>query len=213
LRATLAAPFRDRNFRQLINFLFLWNFAANLAIPFFSVFMLERLGMPLSGVIALGVLSQLSRILFARVWGPFADKFGSKAVLSLSVSLYLLVILGWAYTGSPGPHFLTVPLLVVLHIFAGVATSGINLTDMTLRMKLAPQAQATAYLTGASLAINLGSGISPLIGGFLADFFSVRELTLTFGWSGPDPSGSITFAPLQLTGFDFFLSWLLSWDF
>jgi hypothetical protein len=34
LKATLTAPFRDRNFRQLINFLFLWNFAANLAIPF-----------------------------------------------------------------------------------------------------------------------------------------------------------------------------------
>jgi MFS family permease len=145
----------------------------------------------------------LSRILFARVWGPFADKFGSKVVLSLSVSLYLLVILAWTYTGSPGPHFLTVPLLVVLHIFAGIATSGINLTDMTLRMKLAPQAQATAYLTGASLAINLGSGVSPLIGGFLADFFSVRELTFTFGWSELDPSRSITFAPLHLSGFDF----------
>jgi MFS family permease len=200
-KETISAPFRDNNFRTLINFLFLWNIAANMAIPFFSVFMLTKLGMPLSAVIGLGVLSQLSRIVFVRVWGPLADKFGSKAVLSSSTSLFLLVFLGWTFTASPNTHFLTVPLLVVLHIFAGIATAGINLTDMTLRMKLAPREQATAYLTGASLAINLGSGISPLIGGFLADFFSVRELTFTLGWN--DPTRTITFAPINLAGFDF----------
>jgi hypothetical protein len=68
-------------------------------------------------------------------------------------------------------------------------------------MKMAPREQATAYLTGASLAINLGSGISPLVGGFLADFFSARALTFTVGWSAP--SGVSTFAPIHLAGFDF----------
>ncbi|HEU0021335.1 MAG TPA: MFS transporter [Dehalococcoidia bacterium] len=200
-RQSMSAPFRDRNFRRLINFLFIWNVAANMAIPFFAVYMLTELGVPLSAVIGLGVLSQVSRILFVRVWGPIADKFGSKVVLSLSASLFLLVFLGWTFTAAPDPHFLTWPLLAILHIFAGVATAGINLTDMTLRMKLAPRDQGTTYLTGASLAINLGSGISPLIGGFLADFFSVRQLTFTLGWI--DPSRTITFAPINLSGFDF----------
>ena len=200
-RRSITAPFKDGNFRTLINFLFLWNIASQLAIPFFSVYMLAVLGMPLSLVIGLSVLSQLSRIAFVRVWGPLADKFGSKVVLSLSTSLFLLVFLGWIFVASPNTHILTLPLLVVLHIFAGVATAGINLTDMTLRMKMAPREQAMAYLTGASLAINLGSGISPLIGGFLADFFSVRQLTFTVGWS--DPTGPFTFAPIHLAGFDF----------
>jgi MFS family permease len=200
-RQSLSAPFRDRNFRGLINFLFLWNVAANMAIPFFAVYMLTELGLPLSVVIGLGVLSQVARILFVRVWGPIADKFGSKVVLSLSASLFLLVFLGWTFTAPPDTHFLTPPLLVVLHIFAGVATAGINLTDMTLRIKLSPREQTTPYLTGASLAINLGSGISPLIGGFLADFFSVRQLTFTLGWV--DPARNVAFAPINLSGFDF----------
>jgi MFS family permease len=60
----LSAPFRNRNFRQLIQFLFFWSFASNLAIPFFAVYMLKRLGLPLSWVIGLSVLSQLFNISF-----------------------------------------------------------------------------------------------------------------------------------------------------
>ncbi len=199
--ALLAAPVRDRNFRQLLNFLFFWNFAIHLAIPFFAVYMLQKLHVPLSIVIALSVLSQLCSILFARVWGPFADKFGSKVVLSLCSSLYLLVIVGWAFTGRPDPHLLTLPLLVVLHVFAGVASGGVSLTDMTLRMKLAPPERAAAYLSGASLAISLGAGLSPLLGGFLADFFSLRELSLSLHWT--DLTWTAQLPVLRLAGFDF----------
>ncbi|MFC1894151.1 MFS transporter [Chloroflexota bacterium] len=90
LMQRLSAPFRDTNFRRLIQFLFFWGLASNLAIPFFAVHMLQRLGLPLTWVIGLSVLSQVFNILFLRVWGPFADRFGNKPVLSLSVSLYLL---------------------------------------------------------------------------------------------------------------------------
>ena len=54
---TVGAPFRDKEFRGLINFMFMWNFVAQLAVPFFTVYMLVRLEMPLSLVVALGVLS------------------------------------------------------------------------------------------------------------------------------------------------------------
>lgn len=66
-------PFRDRNSRQLINFLFLWNFVAQLAVPFFTVYMLTKLDMNLTWVVGLGVLSQLANVLFLRVWGPFVE--------------------------------------------------------------------------------------------------------------------------------------------
>lgn len=51
LTDNLAMPFRDRNFRQLMNFLFFRGFTTNLAIPFFAVYMLGRIGLPLSAVI------------------------------------------------------------------------------------------------------------------------------------------------------------------
>ena len=133
--SSLGAPFRDRNFRQLINFLFLWNFVAQLAVPFFTVYMLIKLDMTLTWVVGLGVLSQLANVLFLRVWGPFVDQFGSKVVLSLSSSLYFLVILGWTFTTLPEKHAFTVPLLVALHMLMGIASAGINIATTTIRMK------------------------------------------------------------------------------
>ncbi|HEU0022709.1 MAG TPA: MFS transporter, partial [Dehalococcoidia bacterium] len=197
----IAIPSRDRNFRQLLNFMFFWSFAAGLATPFFTVFMLQGLNFPLWAVIGLNTLSQATFVLFLRIWGPFADRFGSKVILSLSSSLYLLVILGWAFTTMPDPHFLTVPLVVILQVFAGAAASGVNLTVGTIGLKLAPEGESTPYLAVAALAISLGTGLGPLAGGIFSDFFSVRQLGLVFEWIDPGQVAQVHF--LQFSGFDF----------
>ena len=197
----LIAPLRDENFRQLISFLFLRNFVANLALPFFAVYMLTKLELSLSVVVVLGVLSQAANVLFLRVWGPFVDRYGSKVILSLCSSLHFLVILGWTFTTLPDRHALTMPLLIFLHALIGIASAGINVSSTTIRMKMAPQAQATTYLTGASLAASLGAGISPLLGGAFVDFFSVRHLAIAVEWV--DPIRTIDFPAIFLTGYDF----------
>ncbi len=198
---TITMPFHDRNFRKLMSFLFFWSFALNMAVPFFAVYMLQRLSLPLSLVIGLSVLSQFFTILFLRVWGRLSDRFGSKAVLSVCASLYLLVILVWTFTTMPERYFLTIPLLVTLHIFAGIATAGVSLTIYTIGYKLAPQAQSAPYLAGASLATNVGAGIGPLVGGFLANFFILRNLSLDLTWI--DPERTMRLGVLNLSGFDF----------
>lgn len=198
---SLNPPLKDTNFRQLIKFTFMWNFVANLAVPFFTVYMLVRLGMSLTAVVGLGVLSQVFNIFFLRVWGPIVDRFGSKIVLTLSTSLYFFVILGWTFTTMPEAYALTFPLLVFLHMLIGIATAGINITTTTIRMKMAPSAQATSYLTAVSLAASLGAGIGPLLGGAFADFFEVRHLKVVIEWM--DPSRVIDFPAFFLTGFDF----------
>jgi len=68
-------------------------------------------------------------------------------------------------------------------------------------MKMAPQAQATSYLTAASLSANLGAGISPLIGGAFADYFNVRHLKVVVEWV--DPIRTFDLPAFFLTGFDF----------
>ena len=201
IRHTLTAPFSDSNYRRLINFLFLWYFATHLAVPFFTVYMLTKLGLPLTAVVGLGVLSQIFSVLFLRVWGPMVDQFGSKAILSVSSSLFLLVIVRWTFTTMPDKYALTLPLLVILHLFMGIANAGINVSTTTMRMKLAPQSQATSYLTAASLAVSLGAGISPLLGGLFADFFSVRHFRVSLEWF--DPTRALEFPAIYLTGFDF----------
>lgn len=199
--ATISPPFRDGNYRRLLSFLLLWGLALNMSIPFFAVYMLLRLGLPLWAVIGFSILSQAFNILFLRLWGRLADRFGFKAILSVSVSLYLLVVLGWTFTTMPERYVLTIPLLVILHILAGIAAAGVTLSTATIGLKLAPKGQATAYLAAAGLATSLGVGLGPLLGGYLADFFSVRQLSFIIEWASP--ISSIQLPVFSLSGFDF----------
>ena len=86
----LLEPLRDPNFFRLVRYLVIFNFALTMAVPFFAVYMLTRLGFSLPTVIGFTILSQVTNVLFVRVWGAMADRTGSKAVLSLASSLYLL---------------------------------------------------------------------------------------------------------------------------
>ena len=198
---TLTEPLRDRNFSHLVRFLFIWSFASNLAIPFFAVYMLSKLGYSLPLVIGLTVLSQLTNILFMRVWGPFADKVGSKTVLSMSASLYLLVIVAWPFTTLPDPHQFTLLLITVIHVFAGIAAAGVLLTVGTLALKVAPEGRETPFLSVASIATNVGIGVGPIVGGLLADFFAVRGFELEMRWTAP--AGVFELPVVSLSGYDF----------
>ena len=199
--AMLLEPVRDHNYSHLIRFLVVWGLVSNLAIPFFAVYMLKVIGLSLPVVIGMTVLSQFANVLFVRVWGPFADRVGNKPVLSLSASLYLLVIVGWVFTLQPDRHFLTLPLLVVLHLLGGVAAAGVTLTVNTLALKVAPEGRTIPFSGVAGMAFSLGSGIGPLLGGLLVDYFSARSLTFSVGWTSP--SGALDLSAMSLTGFDF----------
>lgn len=201
LVTTLAEPFKDPAYRPLLVFQFLWHVALHLAVPFFAVYMLDVVGLSVSAVLAFAVLAQLFNVIFLRVWGPLVDRMGNKAVLSVSASLYIFVILGWTFTTSPDRYFLTIPLLIVLHMLAGAASAGAVLTNGTIGFKLAPAGKATSYIASSSIVSNLGAGIGPLIGGALATFFSTRTLSVDISWV--DPARTLNLPAINLTGYDF----------
>ena len=197
----LIEPLRDNNFSQLLRFLWVWGVASNIAIPFFVVYMLTDLDLALPVVMSLVVLSNVTHVLFVRVWGPMADRVGSKTVMSLSASLFLLVFLGWIFVAHTEKHVLTMPLLILLNAFVGIARGGILLTLNTLALKVAPEEKATAFLGVAGIAAYASMGIGPVIGGFLADFFATKTLRFDFTWISPNETVEIP--ALQLVGFDF----------
>lgn len=201
LAGTMLEPYRQPQYRALAAFLFFWGLSANLATPFFAVYVLKGLNFSLTTLMLLTVLNHLVMVVFMRAWGPVADRFGSKPVLSIAVPLYMAVILGWVFTGMPDRYFFTIPLLVILSVLGGIATAGVTLSATTIMMKLAPSEKSTSYLTAFSVPANLGAGLAPLFGGFLADFFSPRQLAFTLSWQSP--SGSINVPAFSISGFDF----------
>ncbi|MBN1845172.1 MAG: MFS transporter [Sedimentisphaerales bacterium] len=197
-------PFHDENFRKVMVFMASWSFAVNLASPFFLVYMLKRLGMSMTFVIGITVLSQAVHVVFLKIWGRFTDRFSNKSVLALCCPLFLLSILAFTFTTLPEKYFLTVPLLVGIYIVMGFSNAGVMLATGNIGLKLAPPGQATAYLATYTMVTSLASGIAPILGGIFADFFTLRQITWTIQYSSP--SGVISLPALNLTQWDFFFA-------
>ena len=204
LLAVLRPPLLDTNFRQLLVFLATWNFAVNLSAPFFTVYMLKRIGISMTVVLALTILSQIVNVLFFRVWGHLADRYSHKSVLAVSGPIFLVSISLWPFTTMPDTHTFTIPLLMLIHALAGISTSGVTLCSGGIALKAAPRGAATAYLATNSLISGASATVAPILAGLAADGFETQELGVTLRWiSNLGEHREIALSALSLNGLDF----------
>lgn len=181
----LAAPLADLNFRRLVIFIASWNFASNLAAPFLTVYLLQQLGYGLGTVTGMWAASQIANALTLFAWGKISDRLSNKALLATALPAYFACLIALPASSLPDQHFLTVPLIWVVHVVMGMASGGITLATGNIGLKLAPQGSGTAYLGTVSLAGAAAAGVAALAGGALATWFAARQLELIVHWSSP----------------------------
>ena len=194
-------PLKDKNFRKLLVFNSFWSLALNLATPFFSVYMLKTIGLPLSYIIAFGILSQLSSILSIEMWGRYSDKYSNKTIITIAAPLYICCILAWTFTALFSSTLMIFGFLAGIHILTGMATAGINLAINNIGIKLATKEEAIVYISARNMIVAFVSALGPVIGGLLIDFFANRNLAWNIEWAGP--KGNITFQLLHLNSWNF----------
>ncbi|WP_343704646.1 MFS transporter [Chitinophaga sp.] len=181
----LMRPLKDANFRRLLVFNSAWVFAVNIASPFFTVFMMKSMGLGLSYIIGLTIISQISSILTIRLWGRFADRYSNKTIIAIGAPLYILCLVGWCFVGIYTQLWPNLLLLAVIHLVMGFANAGINLSLTNIGLKLAPTADAIVYLSSKNIITAIFSALAPLLGGILADYFTGRHLKIDAEWGGP----------------------------
>jgi MFS family permease len=199
LTKMLGRPLRDPGFRKLILFLASWSFSINLAAPFITVYLLEQLGIGLGLVMGLWACSQLANALTVGLWGRLSDRMSNKAVLMTTAPAVLACLLVLPAAGVLGP--LPV-LLVAIHVVMGVATGGTALASGNIALRLAPRGEGTAYMAAIGMCNAGAAAIAPLLGGLLADWFAVRELSVTITWHAP--GSDVAFMPVHLRHWEFF---------
>jgi MFS family permease len=205
----LAAPLRDSNFRQLVLFLSSWNFAVNLAAPFFTVYMLKTLGYEMTTIIALTLASQLANLAALPVWGGLIDRFSNKAVLGIAAPLFLVCMAGWTLTGLGWTQSFLFSLLLVLHILSGASTAGVALASGNIAMKLSPEGASTAYLAANGVITASCAAAAPILGGLAADFFAAHQLSVSFTWAGAERDVTVELLKLHSWTFFFALTCIL----
>jgi MFS family permease len=202
LRHRLSEPFRDENFRKLMFFLAAWNFAANLAAPFFTVHMLTRLGLDLFPVTVLAMCSQMANIIVLKSFGRIADRMSNKAVLVVAAPLFIMCTFAWIFTTATEVRWAVIAILATVHVLTGVATAGVSIATTNIAMKLAPKGNSTSYLATNSLVSSLSAGIAPVLGGLCADFFAHQKLSLLLRWDSG--AHDVTFETISLEHWDFY---------
>jgi hypothetical protein len=200
----MRAPLRHRDFRALVAFLATWTFAVNLSTPFFTVYLLRRLQLPMSAVIAFAVLSQVTAALVLRAWGGLADRFSTLTVLRVSCAGFLLSVAGWPMVGLAQAPWLVLVGVAVIHILGGLTTAGVNLATGTVAMELAPRGEAAAYLATNALISGAAAALAPVLAGLSADWLDTQRLSVTVAWTSTLGSGQgLALRPVDLHGLDF----------
>lgn len=208
-RHMIKEPLKNENFRKLIFFLMSWNFAINLASPFFTVYMLKTLHYDMIFVVSLTLMSQLVNAFSLKLWGKKTDKYSNKTVLGICGTLFVFCIFGWTFATYPDNRDYTTALLVVLHILMGIALSGVSLSTANIAMKLTPSAKATSYLAINTVLSSSAAGIAPLFGGFFADYFEDKTLSMDFHWHGAMQDIFISTMNIKEWGFFFLIAFVL----
>lgn len=203
-------PLKNKNFRNLLVFNSLWAFALNLATPFFAVYMMKTLGLPVAYIIALGIAGQLSSIFSIKLWGRYSDRFSNKNIVAICGPLYVVCIMAYAFTGMAAGGSILLIMLAVIHILSGVATAGINLALSNIGIKLAPNNEAIAYISTKNMLVAFSSTIAPMIAGLLADFFATHELVWTIDLKSAAGINQIQLLHLQGWSYFFVIGGLLA---
>jgi MFS family permease len=151
-----------------------WNFALQIAAPFFNVYLVSQLG---ANTATVGIVASISSItaIAGQLWlGKWMDRKGA-IWLAIVTGIPIGVLpMFWAFYTEPWQ-------VGINNAFGGFLWAGYNLANFNLLLQLTPnegRARAVAlYQTGVFTSAVVG----PLVGGYIADHISFQ---LTFILSG-----------------------------
>ena len=159
-------PLADRNFRRLILFYSCWNLAANIATPFFAVYMLQTLKLPFWHVTGLVTLGSLAGLFASRFWARIAVRFGVKPVVLLASLVDCLFPLCWVLIEPRSAWLL--PLIYVL----GVANSPVAIGANNLLLKTVPDQRASSYIAVFNSIVGPVTALAAIFGGVILQFLA-----------------------------------------
>ncbi len=156
------------------------------------------------------ICSQIAGIVAVKSWGKYTDQFSNKTILRIAAPLYIACIVLWPVAGLYSNISVVVVAVILLNLLSGIASSGVNLSLNNIAIKLAPKNEAVVYLSAKSMMMSLTGAASPLLGGFLADYFSGKQFNFNVNLHGFAGFHLIRLINLQGYGFLFLLGGILA---
>lgn len=169
-------PLKNRLFVRYFIMSVIWNIAIQIASAFFSVYLVSDLDMSYTTITLLNMLNSVVYVVAAGIWGRFADRKGWTTATMVCFVILAVCHTIWSlsFKGSP---FLMV-MLVVAHITAGVAWSGINISLFNLQFDFTPNEKRTVYIGFNAAASGLIGYMAAILGSQLVGAFGETDLLI-----------------------------------
>ena len=174
--ADLATVLHDRNYLWLCAFIGLWGLFLNAAMPFYTVFLVDRLGCGVGTVVKMTTLASLGGLVTLKGWGRLCERFGNRPVLQVCSAIWALTALGMWSFARPG----WVGHLYAGYFVVGAMTAGFQLMQFNLMVRLATPQLRPAYVAVFLALSSLLTALGPILGGQLLKYLPT-ELGTLFG--------------------------------
>jgi UMF1 family MFS transporter len=157
-------------FRFLLSYLVYMEAIATMT-AFTAIYARDTLDLPMSRILVLFMLSQLTAIPGSYFLGRLADRVGSKTTVAFSLLLWL-VILGLAAAASGFGLILAVALL------AGVGTGGLQTVSRSFMAELTPEGREGEYFGFYAVVGRFSAVLGPVAFGAVSSATGSQRLAL-----------------------------------
>ncbi len=194
-------PLKNSNFLKLTLAHSVWKFASEMALPFFSVYIISVLRYPLWVVIALTSVSQLSSTYFLRISGRIMDRFGNKPLAILSFISFSVAAFTFTFTTMPERHPLTPLLLLVIYTLDGFYSAVPGIAFMNMIAKITPKGSSASYYAINNVMASISAAMGSISGGFIASAFLSANFAVKMDIESS--LGFVEVPAVHLAGYDF----------
>lgn len=160
IRQAIQMPLMDQEYRRILIFFLLWGIGSNLAAPFFSIYMLEHLGLSYFYITVTNMVASVARIVAANLWGKAADNHSWRAVTFGSVFMLGAGYVGWGFLTKENAGF----WLPVIQAACGAAWGGINIATFRMQFSFAPSGHRVSYVSFCSTMVGFVGFLSAMAG-------------------------------------------------
>ncbi len=164
LPAMIREVFANKAFVKIILFYTVWLFAANIAGPFWNIYMLEDLHMSFTRMsLYTQIISNTTTVLVISRWGRLVDRYGNKPVLQIAAIVMVVSPLPWFFA-TPA----TTGFVLFSNIMGGASWPVSDLCQQNLYLNHSPQKHRSMYIAVFLACINLfGVAFANAVGGWL----------------------------------------------
>jgi len=140
---------------------FIGSVGGSLVWPFFTVYLRQRLGIPLTTVGFLFAISSVVGLFSQAIWGPVVDRYGRKVAMVAGLTNEVVVMMGFALLGSLNAY-------AVLIALSGLIEPASRIGSDAMIADLIEKDKRTGAYALLRMVGNAGVAIGPAVGGFLA---------------------------------------------